>query len=97
MHKRALDIVLSAFQYLLRYWLFSVETFSCLIKTLSGRFHPFKRVIDRSVRKRRNMYDFDINATNLFPFQVSEPLLRLEYFRFVISVFSITCELSKNL
>ena len=35
-----------------------------------------------------------INSTNLFPFQVSELLFRLEYFRFVKSAFSITCELS---
>ena len=38
-----------------------------------------------------------INSTNLFPFQVSELLFRLEYFRFVRSVFSITCELSKKI
>ena len=38
-----------------------------------------------------------INSTNLFPFQVSELLFRLEYFRFVKSAFSITCELSKKM
>ena len=54
-------------------------------------------VIDKSVKKCRNMYDFDINATNLFSFQVSEfYLFRLEYFRFVRSVFWITCELSNQ-